>query len=479
MIARIMLAVIFGTGLVSGSWAATAVKTEPASSVAAAPVVPAEKDPVKLLKDGNARFASGQLQRPHQDAGRREMTMKEGQKPFASILSCSDSRVPLEHIFDAGTGDLFVVRVAGNVAGPDEIGTLEYGVGHLSTPVLVVLGHTQCGAVTAVVKGDHVGGSIATLAAHIAPVVKKVKGANQGAATADILNMSIRENVWSVMEELLGKSDEIRHLVGAGKLKVIGAIYDIESGKVEWLGEHPSQTLLMGADAVLETLKAGNERAVSGARTYPNQSAERREGVARGGQNPYTTILSCADSRVPLEQVFDAGIGDLFVVRVAGNVAGTSEIGSIEYGAEHLGTPLIVVLGHTKCGAVTAVAKGVHVEGALKGLVAKIVPAVKKAKAGKEEVTDEVIEKAVRENVWQAISDLLKKSEETRHLVLKKKVKVVGALYDIGTGRVEWLGEHPKQKALLGEEAGTAVSASMGHAPAEAAAPASTHGGGH
>src|SRR5688572_3946938 len=106
-----------------------------------------------LLKEGNARYASGKSQHPHLDAERRSSTVSQGQEPFATILACSDSRDPVELIFDRGVGDLFVVRVAGNVAGISELASVEYGVGHLNTPLLIVMGHTKCGAVTAVVKG--------------------------------------------------------------------------------------------------------------------------------------------------------------------------------------------------------------------------------------------------------------------------------------------------------------------------------------
>ena len=113
-----------------------------------------------------------------------------------------------------------------------------------------------------------------------------------------------------------------------------------------------------GPDQALQKLKSGNDRLVAGRRLFPNQGAPRLKDTAAQGQHPYVTILSCSDSRVPLEHMFDAGFGDLFVVRVAGNVADDDEIGTIEYGVGHLHTPLLLVLGHTKCGAVTAVAKG-------------------------------------------------------------------------------------------------------------------------
>src|SRR5262245_9624613 len=128
-----------------------------------------------LLKEGNARFAAGKQLHPNQDAERRASTVAQGQEPFATILACSDSRDPVELVFDRGIGDLFVVRVAGNVAGVRELATVEYGVGHLHTPLLIVMGHSKCGAVTAVVQGAELHGHLQSLAEKIKPAANKVK----------------------------------------------------------------------------------------------------------------------------------------------------------------------------------------------------------------------------------------------------------------------------------------------------------------
>lgn len=201
-------------------------------------------------------------------------------------------------------------------------------------------------------------------------------------------------------------------------------------------------------DQALEMLKEGNARYVAGALTSPNVSQARRD-ETKGGQHPFASILGCSDSRAPIELVFDRGIGDLFVIRVAGNVSDTDEIGTVEYGAGHLGTPLIVVLGHKKCGAVTAVVKGDKVGGSIPQLVDNIIPAARRAKDKRLE-GDDLINRAILENVMQSIADMLARSEEIRHLVASGKVKVVGAVYDLADGQVEWIGEHPDQAKLLG-----------------------------
>lgn len=120
----------------------------------------ATDDALKAMREGNARFVAGKPTHPHTGMDRVADTGANGQKPIVTILGCSDSRVALERIFDLGVGDAFVVRVAGNVSDTDEIGSAEYGAGHLNTPLMVVLGHTKCGAVTAVATGAQVHGSI-------------------------------------------------------------------------------------------------------------------------------------------------------------------------------------------------------------------------------------------------------------------------------------------------------------------------------
>jgi carbonic anhydrase len=204
------------------------------------------------------------------------------------------------------------------------------------------------------------------------------------------------------------------------------------------------------ADQALQNLKSGNQRFVSGKQKHPNLNKEARKETTEKGQHPYVTIIGCSDSRVPIEAIFDAGIGEIFVIRVAGNVVDTDETGSIEYGVGHLHTPLLVVLGHSSCGAVTAVTRGDEVHGSIPALVDNIIPAVQKAKHDHgDKFSDKLVDAAIRNNVWQSIEDLLKNSSEVVHLVKEGKLKIVGAHYVLSSGEVEWLGEHPKQAELL------------------------------
>ncbi len=198
---------------------------------------------VSLLKEGNVRFATGKPQYPNADPARRAELAANGQEPLATILACSDSRDPVELIFDRGVGDLFVVRVAGNVTGISETATIEYGVTHLGTPILVVMGHTKCGAVTAVVKGAELHGHLVALAKLIEPAA--VKARSNTASAEDAVPVAIQLNVWQQIESLLTRSSLVRNHAAAGKVEVMGAVYDIASGKVVWLGKHPDMDRLL------------------------------------------------------------------------------------------------------------------------------------------------------------------------------------------------------------------------------------------
>jgi carbonic anhydrase len=181
---------------------------------------------------------------------------------------------------------------------------------------------------------------------------------------------------------------------------------------------------------------AGNKRYVAGKVRHPNQTARRRTEVAKG-QHPFAVILGCADSRVPPELIFDQGLGDLFVVRVAGNIADEADLGSIEYAVEHVGSRLIMVLGHEKCGAVAAalevVEKGITLPGHLPAVVKPILPAVEavKGKAGDR------LDEAVRANVRLVVNRLKASEPVIGEMARAGKIKIVGGRYDLTSGAVE------------------------------------------
>ncbi len=185
-----------------------------------------------LLKEGNNRFATGRPQHPNQEPDRRLDLAQNGENPLATILTCSDSRAPVELVFDRGVGDLFVVRVAGNVAAVGELASIEYGVGHLHTPLLIVLGHTRCGTVTDVAQGAQLRGHLPALAEQIQPAVAHARQSGGG----DLINAAIKANVLLAIDKILNECPEVKERADSGQLSVLGAVYHLEAGTVEWLG---------------------------------------------------------------------------------------------------------------------------------------------------------------------------------------------------------------------------------------------------
>ncbi len=211
---------------------------------------------IEELKQGNKRFASQSPSHPHTDAARLTLAGKENQGNYAlaTVITCSDSRLPVERIFDTGIMDTFVVRVAGNVCDTDEIGSIEYGLAHVNTPVLVVLGHTQCGAVIAVTKATRGEGhalerNIPPLVDNIAPAVSRAISAHPEAKGDAVVPYAIVENVWQSINDLFLKSAAVRNLVKSGAVKVVGAIYDVGSGKVDWLPDFPVSQALAASES--------------------------------------------------------------------------------------------------------------------------------------------------------------------------------------------------------------------------------------
>ncbi len=235
LIATLLLSLLTVAGCASAPKAIekTSTKDVPALATESVYQRPAEISSadaaVKLLVDGNKRFTSGSIFKKDLGAQRREELATKGQKPFAVILTCSDSRVPPELLFDQALGDLFVIRVAGNVVAPIEMGSIEYGVEHLKSPLVVVLGHENCGAVKASVDGGEAPGSIGSIVEKINPSVQKAKAT--GATGNALYEKTADENINATIAEL-DKSPVIKHLVEKGSLKVVGAKYFLTSGEV-------------------------------------------------------------------------------------------------------------------------------------------------------------------------------------------------------------------------------------------------------
>lgn len=197
-------------------------------------------------------------------------------------------------------------------------------------------------------------------------------------------------------------------------------------------------TKVTSPDQAIDELKKGNERFVNQQMLHQDFAEQVKH--AASGQHPYAAIVSCIDSRVPPELVFDQGIGDLFVTRIAGNIDNDDIIGGLEFATKVKGSKLIVVMGHTSCGAVEGACTGAKLEH-LTGLLEHIKPAVDKVSKNNpnmQKSSKEFVEKVADENVEKTISDLLEKSETLRGLVKEGKLKIVGAKYDLETGKVNF-----------------------------------------
>jgi carbonic anhydrase len=218
-----------GTG-VPGPSAGVAGGGGATEQAAAAQSAPSPQQAVELLQAGNERFVQGRLAAKDLSAGRRQ-SLAAGQKPFAVVVCCSDSRVPPELVFDQGLGELFVVRVAGNVIDPVVRGSVEYAVEHLHAPLVVVLGHEDCGAVKAAVEGGEAPGEIGSIIERITPSVREVSG--RGLSGARAVGVVTDLNVIAGVEAVLA-SPVVSHLEHEHKVAVMGAKYRLASGRVEW-----------------------------------------------------------------------------------------------------------------------------------------------------------------------------------------------------------------------------------------------------
>ncbi|CAJ1409805.1 unnamed protein product [Effrenium voratum] len=579
------------------------------------PMAPEES--LKMLKGGNRRFVDGRpLGARTKDAARRQL-VDQGQAPHTAIIGCADSRAPLETIFDAMPGDLFVLRNAGNTCTHAEgsmVGSLEFATGKLGSRLILVLGHTNCGAIAGATKTyleakvpQKAGSALQGLLQDLGAVAEQaVQEAGPGASADEVTARAVKVNVYHTMSFLLRFSESIRSAVREGTVQIQGGIYNLETGSVDFLGALPTQTELLdstmaippsmveageargkhgvrtGADSAvpkdvaLKMLKAGNERFAAGAPTATQTSGPMRkvnvfssmnfllkysepirELVRKGdldiqggiyhletgrveflgrspqqaellaaegtlppsmalgtvrttsdgpmapqaalkllkvgnerfvvgapkagkvhssmretlatGQAPHTALVGCADSRVPLETVFDALPGDLFVLRNAGNTCTHAEgsvLGSLEFCTGPLKTRLIFVLGHTSCGAIKGATstflsgQKTKVPQALDALLQGLGSVVSDAQKelGKKATEEQVAAHAVKLNVFHTMNFMLKYSEPIRQKVRSGELEIQGGVYDLQTGRVEFLGASPSQAKLVAAEGAVAPS---------------------
>ncbi|MGI9232254.1 MAG: carbonic anhydrase [Woeseiaceae bacterium] len=204
-------------------------------------------DALNALRDGNRRFVAGDFDTASLARRAHQAGMSDGQNPFAIILACSDSRVPVELVFDQGFGDLFVIRVAGNVVAPSQIGSIEFAASQFGTRLVVVLGHSNCGAVVAALKElsleqTHRSPNLRAIVDRVRPAIEPAIAAHgenerDGKNMESLVEAAVRANILASVKKLLHGSLILEQLVDAGELVIVGAEYSIESGNVEFFDE--------------------------------------------------------------------------------------------------------------------------------------------------------------------------------------------------------------------------------------------------
>lgn len=426
------------------------------ASVAAAQRTPDEA--LRALQEGNRRFAADRsVPQPAGEGVRR--TLARGQSPIAVVVTCADSRVPPEHLFNAGLGELIVVRVAGPVADVDTIATIEQAVEQLQVPLCVVLGHDGCDTIAAAIaqfdgQRADAGRSRAwsELLERIEPSIKKARLRDLGGKP--LCDACEEEHAHAVVHECLRRSDLLRRYGSVGKFRIVAARYHQGTGAVEWLPNRPLPpepeaepiapvgAVPMGVPphVALRLLQGGHRRFLGDGRPAPDLSPARREALQHG-QQPFAIVLTCADSRVAPEHVFDAGLGELYVVRTAGNTLGDDALASIEHAAGELGASLLVVMGHSRCDALAAAAgaDGQQLTASQRALLQRIEPAVAAARAAHG--GHDLEAKAARANALRTLTAARSQSALLRALEEQGRFVVLAGYYDVATGDLEWLPE--------------------------------------
>jgi len=196
-------------------------------------------DALLELRDGNRRFVAGEVDAASMAGRAHQAGMSNGQTPFAIVLACSDSRVPVELVFDQGFGDLFVIRVAGNVVAPSQIGSIEFAASQFDTKLVVVLGHSNCGAVIATLKElslekTHRSPNLRAIVDRVRPAIEPLLETHRDSDDQALMGAAVRANIQASVEKLSHGSLILEQLINNSELTIVGAEYSIETGKVEF-----------------------------------------------------------------------------------------------------------------------------------------------------------------------------------------------------------------------------------------------------
>lgn len=450
----------------------------------------------------------------------------------AIVLSCARSFCPTDSLFDTQPGELQVIRIVGNSCKKNDgvVGSCEFALAQseakgMMPHVMIVLGNARNDVVEQAVRklmvehgrGDdcpppHVcKGEQGLQLGIVDSVMVSARDAylqEPAASYEKMCELTTKLNAFNTIETLMRSSRAIYDLVATERIKLVAAYFDVDSGKVAFMGTHPSLVELVHpsnappkeavrtasdppvpAEEALATMYAGNKRYAVGKGGQTKVEDKRLlVELSEGGQNPASVVLGCADSRAPIEILFDVRPGDLFVLRNAGNTCASAKgsvIGSAEYAVSHLHTKLLVVTGHTKCGAVTAAIQTVQnyceknqiaagsmsetqidemmgslssVAGSIGNVLANIVRVAAEAiRQNPQGSLADLVTLGIRLNVFSTIEKLIRYSDIVRTPVIKGEVQVHGSVYDIFSGQVIWLGEHPGLPKIVEQPMGLHV----------------------
>ncbi len=459
-------------------------------------IVLAQRTPdeaLQALQKGNQRFADeGSVPQPIGPGVRR--TLARGQSPYAVVVTCADSRVPPEHLFNVGLGELIVVRTAGHVVGPEAIATIEHAVERLNVPLCVVLGHESCDVVAAAAEQslstnteNQPSDALVYLLERIEPAIRKARALDLG--NSEMRGMAEEEHAHATVKECMRRSPLLRRFASVGRFRMVAARYHTE-GNVEWLPSRPipnpeqvdrpamleSVEPGMPPHVALRMLRAGHRRFMGDTRPMPDLSKDQRAAIA-DSQRPLAIVVTDSDSRVSPEHIFDAGLGDLYVIRSGGNTLTDETLASIEFAAEKLGASLLVVMGHNRCEPMMAAADHPMMQQMTphqRRLLKSLEPSVSAARANHAE---DVVQQATQENAMRTLQEARSRSTLLRTLEEEGTFSMLASYYDVATGDLTWLKLPPTGGAFLAQvrdqstevnsEATTTESESESHAKTE------------
>lgn len=415
-------------------------------------------DALRALQDGNQRHVAGAPAPKATGPGARR-TQARGVSPLAVVVACADSTSPPELVFDADLGDLVVVRTAGHACSPELVAAIESACLEQAVPLCVVLAHDGCSTIAAAlaqaaaVPATGAGGAAHhRLLARCEPALRAL--AQSPATGAARVRLAEEEHAQATAQTILQTSDLLRERAARGAFRVVTARCRLDDGVVDWLPARPlppspEATAAAAKQAppnappqvALRALQAGHRRFLGDGQPTGSAGPARRQQLVHGAQ-PFAVVLACTDARVAPERLFDAGLGELAVVRMPGAAVTDDALAAAEHALAAQGTALLVVLGHTQCGALRAATAGPGdptLTPSQRTLLQRLEPAV--AAARHEANGRDVVDLAAKHQTRRAMAEARARSELLRVAARDGRLLLVGAVYDVTTGDLEWLAD--------------------------------------